>query len=52
MVGLQGVMVKGRLVRGGQTFEVPVVVSHHFTDWRAVAASYVLPPLTYYVVNR
>ncbi|KAG2436111.1 hypothetical protein HYH02_011621 [Chlamydomonas schloesseri] len=52
VVGLQGVAVKGRLVRGGQTFEVPVVVSHSLADVRLVAAAYLLPPLTVIGLSR
>ncbi|GFR48961.1 hypothetical protein Agub_g10975 [Astrephomene gubernaculifera] len=52
VVGLQGVTVKGRLVRGGQTFEVPVVLSHAPDDLRALAAAYLLPPLAYVTLSR
>ncbi|KAG2426320.1 hypothetical protein HXX76_013077 [Chlamydomonas incerta] len=52
VVGMQGVAVKGRLVRGGQTFEVPVVVSHSAADVRLVAAAYLLPPLAVIGLSR
>ncbi|KXZ42222.1 hypothetical protein GPECTOR_179g245 [Gonium pectorale] len=44
--------MQGRLVRGGQTFEVPVTLSHSYADVRALAAAYVLPPLAYVAVSR
>ncbi|EFJ44045.1 molecular chaperone [Volvox carteri f. nagariensis] len=52
VIGTQGVSIKGRLVRGGQTFEVPVTLSHQYSDWTALAAAYVAPPLAYIVVSR
>ncbi|GLI59852.1 hypothetical protein VaNZ11_001840, partial [Volvox africanus] len=52
VIGLQGVAVKGRLVRGGQTFEVPVTLSNQYSDYKALAAAYLLPPLACVVVSR
>ncbi|GLC33687.1 hypothetical protein PLESTB_000104100 [Pleodorina starrii] len=52
VVGTQGIAVKGRLVRGGQTFEVPITLSPDYTDLTTLAASVLLPPLAYVAVSR
>lgn len=50
-VGIQGVIFKLRLSRGGQKFVFPMMIYSHF-DWRVALASTVLPPLGIYVVKR
>lgn len=51
-VGLAGVLVKGRVTRGGQTFEVPVLLSSKVDDWRLLVGAYVVPPLLYLGISR
>lgn len=34
---VQGVLLKTRYTRAGQTFEVPVLLSAHYQDWRMVS---------------
>lgn len=51
-VGLAGVLVKGRVTRGGQTFEVPVLLSSKVEDWRLLVGAYVVPPLLYLGISR
>mmetsp|Transcript_24415 Transcript_24415/g.62061 ORF Transcript_24415/g.62061 Transcript_24415/m.62061 type:complete len:715 (-) Transcript_24415:112-2256(-) len=42
-----GVVLKLRVVRAGQAFECPVLLTSDYTDWRIIAGAYVLPPLLY-----
>ncbi|MEW5320293.1 MAG: hypothetical protein WDW38_011375 [Sanguina aurantia] len=51
-MGGKGVLLKTRYTRAGQTFEVPVLLSAHYQDWRMVAAAYVMPPLAYVATSR
>eukprot|EP00798_Chlamydomonas_sp_ICE-L_P016635 gene16635-22884_t len=50
--GMQGVLVKLKYVRGGQTFELPISISQRYDDWRVVAAAYILPQLTFLAASR
>ena len=47
-----GVVVKARVTRTNQTLEFPVILSHHWDDWRAVAVAAVAPPLIYLAASR
>lgn len=38
----QGVLVKTRYIRAGQTFEVPILMSSHYSDWRVVSVPQLL----------
>eukprot|EP00798_Chlamydomonas_sp_ICE-L_P030690 gene30690-35717_t len=52
LIGMQGVVVKMKFIRGSQTFDIPISVSQRYDHWRVVAAAYVLPPLAYLAASR
>lgn len=52
VVGLQGIVLKVRYSRGGQTFEVPVLISQDFRNLKVLGAAYILPPLTWLILTR
>uniref|UniRef100_A0A7S1SMK2 DnaJ-like protein C11 C-terminal domain-containing protein n=1 Tax=Tetraselmis chuii TaxID=63592 RepID=A0A7S1SMK2_9CHLO len=43
-IGIQGIILKLRLSRGGQKFVCPIMLFTHY-DWRVALASALLPPL-------
>ena len=51
-VGLMGVVVKARITRSNQTLEFPLILSHHWDDWRMVALAAVAPTLLYVAAER
>lgn len=52
VVGTQGIILKLRYSRGGQSYEVPVLLSHSASSPALVAAAYVLPPLTAWCLSK
>ena len=51
-MGLQGILLKVRATRSNQTLEFPIMLSHHYEDWKLLAAAYVVPPVAFYALTR
>lgn len=48
---MQGITVKASFSRGSQSFYFPVLLSRKL-DLRLLAASYIVPPIAYYLLTR